>query len=164
VAQRRAVQTQRRSQPSNYQGGQGDPPQSFGYQDARQSTRQAHRDAKAISPAAPTLAAQWIICMVLLMLGALTKPGEYLDKMSEVLWRGTAITALFFVLALASMSDGARPITKAFGWLVVGGILLKQVSTIYRTIDVVAGQGTGDQTDTLTADVKTTPPPHNILT
>lgn len=116
------------------------------------------------SSAAPKLAAEFLLCAVLIVGVAFTKPGSYLDRMSEILWRLTAVVALFFVLSLISMEKHMTGITVAFGGLVVGAILLKDVNTITRTFNVLAGQGTGDTTDVLTSDVKSDQPKPNLLT
>jgi hypothetical protein len=121
------------------------------------------RDLQTTS-AAPKLAAEFLLCAVLIVAVAMSKSGSYLDRMSEILWRLTATVALFFVLSLISMNKNTTKITVAFGGLVVGAILLKDVNSMTRLFNILAGQGTGDTEDVLTSDVKTPEVKPNILT
>lgn len=121
------------------------------------------RDLQTTS-AAPKLAAEFMLCAVLIVAVAMSKPGGYLDRMEEILWRLTATVALFFVLSLVSMNKNMSRITVAFGGLVVGAILLKDVNSMTRLFNVLAGKGTGESKDDLTSDTTTDEPPHNILT
>lgn len=117
-----------------------------------------------VSPAAPALAAEYITCMIIIVVTCLTKDKGYTDKMTELLWRSTATTAVFFVLAMASMSQKASKITVAFGALIVLGILYNATSTVKTTLDALAGAGTGvSKTDSATLEASTQPP-HTIQT
>lgn len=100
----------------------------------------------------------------------MTKPGDYAEKMTSVLWRLTAVTGVFFALSLASMSPRLAKFTVAFGGLVVAGVLYNAGSGIASTINELAGQGrvdatTGTKTDsaTLLAEVKGDQPEHQFL-
>jgi hypothetical protein len=117
-----------------------------------------------VSSAAPKLAAEWIVCVLIIGATALTKPGDYLTNMTEVLWRLTAVTAMFFVLALASMARPMREITVAFGALIVLGILYKSSQEIKTVLDEAGGLGSGEDKTQLTADLDPdTEPKHNIV-
>jgi hypothetical protein len=130
---------------------------------ATEQYRASHRDLEGVSSAAPQLFAQFLICGVFITASVLTEHKTYLDRMSEVLWRLTAVTALYFILALVSMNKTMNPVSIQFGWLIVAVIFLKSVSNIGRTFNVLAAQGSG-QTDTeLTADNITDAPTHEFL-
>jgi hypothetical protein len=84
--------------------------------------------------------------------------------MGEALWRITAVTLLFFILALASMSESMKQITVAFGALVAITILAKSAGEIKNVLDAAGGAGTDVDKATLTADLNPNAPvPHNIL-
>lgn len=132
--------------------------------------RGAKADLKSVSPQTPKLAAEFLVCVLIITISTFTKPGDYAVKMSQALWRLTAVTALFFVLALWSMSEKYGKIATAFGVLIVAGVLYHAGKDISGTINEVAGMGqtdptTGKAVDTavLTADVTTAAPPHNLL-
>jgi hypothetical protein len=122
-----------------------------------------------VSPAAPVLAAEYLTCGIIIMVQGLTSPGDYAVKMSQVLWRMTAVTVVFFVLALTSMNNTLNKVSVAFGALIVAGVLYHAGSNIGDTLNELAGKGRttadGTPTDsaTLDAEVTTSPPPHNIL-
>ena len=145
-------------------GSGGTPDNSPGlYRQARRGGGQANSDLQSVSPAAPKLAAEFLLAVVLIVAAAMGKPGGYLDRMSEILWRLTALTAVFFILALASMNTVMNKVSVQFGGLIVVAILLMEVKTIGQVFNVLAGKGTGADETALTADVTTDPPPHNIL-
>jgi hypothetical protein len=120
-------------------------------------------DLKGISAAAPRLFAQFLICGVFVSASVLTEHQTYLDRMSEVLWRLTAITALYFILALVSMNKTMSEVAVQFGWLIVGVVFLKSVSNIGQVFNALAGAGTGLSDADLTSDNTTDQPPHEYL-
>jgi ABC-type multidrug transport system fused ATPase/permease subunit len=120
--------------------------------------------ANQVSSATPKLAAEWLACIIIITATTLTKDGEYGTKMAEALWRMTAVTLLFFVLAIVSMSDSMNKITVAFGGLIVITILAKGTGEVKKVLDAAGGAGTGEDKTTLTADLNPNEPvPHNIL-
>jgi hypothetical protein len=125
--------------------------------------RTTQRDIKGISSSAPQLFAQFLICGVFITASVLTEHKTYLDRMSEVLWRLTAVTALYFILALMSMNKVMGQFTVQFGWLIVAVVFMKSVSNIGRTFNVLAAQGSGQSDTELTADNTTDAPPHEYL-
>jgi hypothetical protein len=128
------------------------------------SYSQVRGQAKQVSSATPKLAAEWLVCVMIIGATTLTKQGEYGTKMTEALWRITAVTLLFFVLAIVSMSDSMNQITVAFGALIAITILAKSASEVKNVLDAAGGLGTGEDKTTLTADLNPNEPvPHNIL-
>jgi hypothetical protein len=115
------------------------------YQDTKRGLGQ-------VSSATPKLAAEWLVCVLIITVTQLTKGGDYALNMSETLWRLTATSGLFFVLALASMSRKLSGVTVAFGFLIVLVVLYKNTNEIKTVLDVVAGKGTGETSTQLDAD------------
>lgn len=140
--QRRAARTQR----SGGSGGGG------GGSDVIQPTQQYQQTKRSlgeVSSATPKLAAEWLICVLIITATQLTKDDEYLSNMSEVLWRVTATTGVFFVLAIASMAKQLTGITVAFGFLIVLVVLYKNTDEIKTVFDVASGKGSGQTADQL---------------
>jgi hypothetical protein len=128
------------------------------------SYSQVRGQAKQVSAATPKLAAEWLVCVIMIGATSLTKEGDYGVKMGEALWRITAVTLLFFILALVSMNESMKQITVAFGGLIVITILAKGAGEIKKVLDAAGGAGTGEDKDVLTADLNPNAPvPHNIL-
>jgi len=128
------------------------------------SYSQVRGQANQVSSATPKLAAEWLVCVIIIGATTLTKEGDYGTKMGEALWRMTATTLLFFILAIVSMSDNMNKITVAFGGLIVITILAKSTGEVKKILDAAGGAGTGEDKDTLTADLNPNAPvPHNIL-
>jgi hypothetical protein len=73
--------------------------------------------------------------------------------MSEALWRITATTGLFFVLAVASMSKNLSGLTVAFGALIMIAILFKSANEMKTVLDVASGKGSGATSDQLDSDL-----------
>ena len=173
VIRQRAAQRSRASQPATVPGisqvvrERRTRPQTGGQRFQGSRPVREYQDAgsalKQISPAAPVLAAEYIACLVIVGATVLTGKGEYGDNMAQTMWRLTAVTAVFFVLALASMSEKLSGPSKAFGGLIVGAVLLKSVKSVRGVLDELSGQGTGEDKATLTSDLSTAEPPHNIL-
>jgi hypothetical protein len=115
------------------------------YQDTKRGLGQ-------VSSATPKLAAEWLVCVLIIIVTQLTKGGDYALNMSEALWRLTATSGLFFVLALASMSKKLSGVTVAFGLLILLVILYKNTNEIKTVLDVAAGKGTGETSTQLDAD------------
>lgn len=128
------------------------------------SYSQVRGQARQVSAATPKLAAEWLVCVMIIGATSLTKEGDYGVKMGEALWRITAVTLLFFILALVSMSENMKQITVAFGALIVITILAKGAGEVKHVLDAAGGAGTGEDKATLTADLNPDAPvPHNIL-
>jgi hypothetical protein len=115
-----------------------------------QSTK---RGLGEVSSATPKLAAEWLVCMIIITATSLTKGGEYTLNMSETLWRATAATGVYFVLAVLSMSKRLSGVTVAFGFLIVLVVLYKSTNEIKTVLDAVSGKGTGLTSDQLDADI-----------
>lgn len=116
------------------------------YQDTKRGLGQ-------VSSATPKLAAEWLVCVLIIVASTLTREGEYTLNMSEALWRITATTGLFFVLAVASMSKALSGVTVAFGALIMIAILFKSASEMKTILDVASGKGSGATSAQLEADV-----------
>jgi hypothetical protein len=110
------------------------------------------RSLGEVSSATPKLAAEWLICVIIIAATQFTKGGDYTLNMSEALWRLTATTGVFFVLAVASMSKRLSGATVAFGFLIVLAILFKSTNEIKTVFEVAAGKGTGQTSDQLDSD------------
>jgi hypothetical protein len=115
-----------------------------------------------VSPATPALAGEYLVCLLIIIVNTMSQPKDYGARMTEVMWRTTAVTAVFFVLAVASMNHHISKVTVAFGALVVGGVLYHATSTIKNTLDAFAGQGTGTSASDDATLLATTEPPHTI--
>ena len=155
-------------QGQHFQQGRARGPQrqsgGFPGREARQNYREARGTLGEVSSVTPKLAAEWLVCVLIIGATTLTKPGDYLGKMSETLWRLTAVSGLFFVLALVSMYRKAGDATVAFGALIVVGVLFKSSQEIKTVLDMAAGQGSGEDKAKLTADLDSSEPTvHNIL-
>jgi hypothetical protein len=139
-------------------GGQGRGAVGSVYGDAQPPSR----TLKSVSPATPALAAEFLVCELIIIVNTLSRPKSYNEKMSEVLWRSTALTAVFFTLALTSMSQRMSKITVAFGGLIVAAVLYNATSTVKTTLDALAGKGTGVTAATSATLEASTEPPHTI--
>lgn len=87
-----------------------------------------------------TLEAEFFGCMVLIAITIFTDPkasSDYASVMLAAMKRGTCIIILFFILALlASAGDNAARVAKAFGALVVVGLILAQAeSGLFKQLD-----------------------------
>lgn len=120
------------------------------------------RKLKEFSPATPALAAEYLACLVIIAVNTLSQPKDYSARMTQVLWRSTAVTAVFFVLALASMNAKISKITVAFGGLIVAGVLYNATSSVKNTLDALAGKGTGTSASDDATFLASTEPPHTI--
>jgi hypothetical protein len=111
------------------------------------------------------LIAEYIAGMVLIAWGIFTGQKDYLEAMSEAMWRMTALTFVFFVLALVARGDKSGKAALAFGAIVDLGILFHATQTnVIKTMgNVIAGQGTGVDNTTLTADIQTTEPTRTAI-
>lgn len=118
-----------------------------------QGYRQTKRSLGEVSGATPKLAAEWLVCVLVIAATQLTKDNDYLSNMSETLWRVTATTGVFFVLALASMDKRLSGLTVAFGGLILVTIIYKNTDEIKTVFDVASGKGSGQTTATLDADI-----------
>jgi hypothetical protein len=116
------------------------------YQDTKQGLGE-------VSSAAPKLAAEWLVCMIIIAVTSLTKGGEYTLNMSETLWRMTAATGVYFVLAVLSMSKKLSGVTVAFGFLIVLVVLYKGSNEIKTVLDVFSGKGSGQTSAQLDSDI-----------
>jgi hypothetical protein len=116
------------------------------YQDTKRGLGQ-------VSSATPKLAAEWLVCVLIIVASMLTRDGEYTLNMSEALWRITATTGVFFVLAVASMSKALSGVTVAFGALIMIAILFKSANEMKTVLDVASGKGSGATSDQLDADL-----------
>jgi hypothetical protein len=131
--------------------------------------RSGQRGLRSVSPAAPRLAAEYLACVIIISAQAMTEPGDYASRISAAMWRITAVTVLFFVLALASMSERASKVSVAFGLLVVLGTLYHAGKNMGGTLSQIAGQGRTDDSGqpvdkaTLTAELKQPDPGHTIM-
>jgi hypothetical protein len=91
--------------------------------------------------------------MIIIAVTSLTKGGEYTLNMSETLWRMTAATGVYFVLAVLSMSKKLSGVTVAFGFLIVLVVLYKGSNEIKTVLDVFSGKGSGQTSDQLDSDI-----------
>lgn len=115
--------------------------------------RDTKRSLGQVSSATPKLAAEWLVCVLIIVASTLTREGDYTLNMSEALWRITATTGVFFVLAVASMSKSLSGLTVAFGALIMIAILFKSANEMKTVLDVASGKGTGATSDQLDADL-----------
>lgn len=120
------------------------------------------KSLKSVSPATPALAAEFLVCELIIIVNTLSRPKSYSEKMSEVLWRSTALTAVFFTLSLTSMSQRMSKVTVAFGGLIVAAVLYNATSTVKTTLDALAGKGTGVTATTSATLEASTEPAHTI--
>lgn len=111
------------------------------------------RSLGQVSSATPKLAAEWLVCVLIIVASTLTRDSEYTLNMSEALWRITATTGLFFVLAVASMSKNLSGLTVAFGALIMIAILFKSANEMKTVLDVASGKGSGATSDQLDSDL-----------
>lgn len=131
--------------------------------------RSGQRELRSVSPAAPRLAAEYLACVIIISAQAMTEPGDYASRISAAMWRITAVTVLFFVLALASMSERASKVSVAFGLLVVLGTLYHAGKNMGSTLSQISGQGRTDDSGqpvdkaVLTAELKQPDPGHTIM-
>lgn len=139
-------------------GGQGRGAVGSVYGDAQPPAK----TLRSVSPATPALAAEFLVCELIIIVNTLSRPKSYNEKMSEVLWRSTALTAVFFTLSLASMSQRMSKITVAFGGLIVAAVLYNATSTVKTTLDALAGKGTGVTASTSATLEASTEPAHTI--
>ncbi|HXN73777.1 MAG TPA: hypothetical protein VN861_14625 [Candidatus Acidoferrales bacterium] len=119
----------------------------------------------------PAIGAEYVICLVIIVLQQMTSPGDYATRMGSMLWRITSLTAVFFILALTSTYDKAAKVTVAFGALIVGGVLYHAGNNMASTLAQVSGQGRVDSgtgvtvtSDVVSQELSTPAPPHNIAT
>lgn len=108
------------------------------------------------------LLGEFVLGVVVIIWQQFSRDNSYEDKMSEMLWRLTALTGVFFILALMASSAKASKVAAAFGLLIDLGILYNATSDIKDMFNVASGQGIGS-TVQLVSDTKVDPPPHNIL-
>lgn len=110
------------------------------------------------------LIAEWAAGMFLIAWGIFTGGKSYLEGMSDALWRMTALTFVFFILALVARGDKSGKVALAFGGIVDLGILFHATQTgVVKGIgQIVSGQGIGADTTTLDSDLQTTEPTSSV--
>jgi hypothetical protein len=98
------------------------------------------RSLGQVSSATPKLAAEWLVCVLIIVASTLTRDSEYTLNMSEALWRITATT-------------GLSGLTVAFGALIMIAILFKSANEMKTVLDVASGKGSGATSDQLDSDL-----------
>lgn len=105
-------------------------------------------------PHTGTLIAEYVLGVFFIFWSVFTSKDTYVNAMSTALWRMTALTAVFFILAL--LDHGGKPgkIAVAFGALIDLGIIYTATTqNVIKTMaDEISGKGTGvTVTDALTS-------------
>lgn len=122
---------------------------------------------KLEGPQSGALFAEYFGGALVIILGLFTKgPSKgYLDTMSEIMMRLTALTAVFFVLFLMQGSKRGGQAAVWLGLLIDLGIIFTAArgQTFSTTADIVSGKGTGVETAAMTSAL-TVPQPQPGVT
>lgn len=118
------------------------------------SYRRTRSALRSVSPVTPQLAAEYLLCVLLIFLATMTKKGDYIEKMTTSLWRISAVTFVFFTLALVSMKQSIAKLSVVFGAVVVLGTLYTAAKDIGPMLNVLSGQGSKDLLDSMSSSSK----------
>lgn len=112
---------------------------------------------------------EYLVAAVLILLGVFVGTDHYAKKMSAALLRLTALTGLFFVLALVASGPGSGKFAATFGLLIDVGVLFDSANSghLQTIASVLKGGGSSDTGATVEpASYETTSTPtisHSIL-
>lgn len=115
--------------------------------------------AKAGSPQVSTLIAEWLIAVVLIMWGVLSGNKSYVEGMQNALWRMTALSGVFFVLALVMRGKNTGRVAIAFGALIDLALILQAVNRdeIKSLANVFSEKPSGGSTEGIVLDASKGP-------
>lgn len=115
------------------------------------SYRRTRSALRSVSPVTPQLAAEYLLCCLLIFMVTITKKGDYAEKMTTALWRLSAVTFVFFTLALLSMKQSAAKLAVTFGAIVVLGTLYTAGKDLGPLLKILGGQGSPDLASSMNA-------------
>ncbi len=100
---------------------------------------------KGSGPKVSTLIVEWLIAMLLIFWSVLSGQKGYLEGMQNALWRMTALSGVFFVLALTMRGKNTARVAVAFGLLIDLAMLLQTAkdNELKMLADIFAQKGTG---------------------
>jgi hypothetical protein len=118
-------------------------------------------------PHTGALIAEYILGVFFIFWAVFTSKDTYTNSMSNALWRMSALTMLFFFLALVDHGGKSGKIAVAFGGMIDLAIIFTATSqnVISSMAKVVTGEGAGggiDLTSALTQAGGSTEPPHEL--
>lgn len=132
--------------------------------------------AKGKAPQVSTLIAEWLIAVIVILWGIFSGNKSYEETIANAMWRLTALSGVFFVLALVMRGKNTGRVAVAMGALIDLALILEATNhgEVKKLAGVFAGKGTKTDTgDTAPETIHTVgevpqsekvAPPHDVKT
>lgn len=113
--------------------------------------------AKGAAPKTSTLIVEWLVAVLVIFWGVLDGQTDYVSAMSKALWRVTALSGVFFVLALVMRGKNTGRVAIAFGAIIDLAVIFEAAKngSIKGLAGVFEGTGTGASKDSTQSEEET---------